>query len=711
MNAFKSPIPRLILTLTISLLVPTSLVAEISDTVFYEIAQESHEQDVRAFLDVVHSFLTPSSPTSNDDQDSRFTPAVGDTVPLIRRMVEYADQMEPDRVVSLLRIQHIAENPTDLFHDGLVEWTESLLGRWDKLLGTVRPEDVGEGSLPRPYVYRAFNSEDVEAYSKRLASKISASARHSALNPAPRFHAEPLPRADLSYDRSTARSFSLTGSPSLTEAFADYLIDRAIREVVSGTLQSYSLSLLENRSTIGQLIPTITSTLIEDDYTTGLDLLLPALRNAAAIDLANLPVTLLAAQCTDESRDVQTDQLCSTYFLLESIAKRAAPAYALANKRPPTDGACNTIEIVGLIAKEWYDTETIKPTTTIGSFDRFSVRHHKLSVDDDGSDHNSGQPKENFDFFDRLVKAKCTETVDQITAEAYSVLEEVFFRLDELSVMMRPGVTSDGRRVVPVSVIDVLRETLEILAYVEDSFSDTTGRLRLDEFRLLEHMYLAALEQRYSESVTGVLTYLRSWLDAPVGIGGFDGTVQKLARLLVFASDLVEADTSEEFLAAVEAFAGPVGSYVAKRRGAYVTAGAYFGVAAGISEETVGRPVYHVGMALPIGVEVGHSVGAAPACCSVGLFVSPIDFGQVATVRITELASGEHSATRPRIRWGQVFAPSAHLVVGFPRTFPASFAAGLQYVPTADSDSAVGDTMGWLRISVMLAIDVTLLQL
>ena len=157
--------------------------------------------------------------------------------------------------------------------------------------------------------------------------------------------------------------------------------------------------------------------------------------------------------------------------------------------------------------------------------------------------------------------------------------------------------------------------------------------------------------------------------------------------------------------------------------------GSYLGARVG-SEGPLGNDAdewtEYAGLALPVGIEVGVGLGGQAACCSVGLFASPVDLGLVAQYRIVgDLGAGGYLEPA-EIGVQQLFSPSVYLVLGFPSKFPLAIAAGIQYAPGAYPESVRGDSSNGgagddestggslakdaIRIHIMFAIDVALLQ-
>ena len=184
-------------------------------------------------------------------------------------------------------------------------------------------------------------------------------------------------------------------------------------------------------------------------------------------------------------------------------------------------------------------------------------------------------------------------------------------------------------------------------------------------------------------------------------------------QLVVLAASVAEAQDAKEVWEVLTSFADPVGSFATKRSvGTHTTIGAYFGAAGGF-ETVEGEKGYQIGVALPVGMEVSCGFEAWSLYWSLGLFVSPLDLGIIASYRITETSSERD----PKFAWEQLLSPSAYLVLGIP-DLPLAIAIGVQYAPqlrlvedTNDEGSSVRREASALRISLMAAVDVTLFRL
>lgn len=310
--------------------------------------------------------------------------------------------------------------------------------------------------------------------------------------------------------------------------------------------------------------------------------------------------------------------------------------------------------------------------------------------------------------------------------------------------MIQPGIgQGDDAKVSAVSVVEVLQATIDLIKSVNN---EVMGVHKIHNYNLWADIYIATSDGRYADALSATLRYLAApkmvaapkmeyhelWLDiylatsddgysdqlpATLGYGSQaeDGTLfgaqdperWEMTRVLLLLANLLEAEDASEIRAAIESIAAPIGSFAAKRRPApYVMLGAYVGGRIScewsqcVSEH---ERADYLGVALPIGLEVGHGFGSGMTRSNVGFFMSPIDLGLVAQYRL----DGSSTVDPSKIRWWNLIAPSFYVVAAVPFDFPLSIASGVQYVP-ADGSKNLDAT---LRVSAFLAIDLPLLQL
>ncbi|HWK90027.1 MAG TPA: hypothetical protein VNP72_08520, partial [Longimicrobium sp.] len=178
-------------------------------------------------------------------------------------------------------------------------------------------------------------------------------------------------------------------------------------------------------------------------------------------------------------------------------------------------------------------------------------------------------------------------------------------------------------------------------------------------------------------------------------------------RALAFTTDVAQAQNPADVQAAFERLVGSGPGYQGKRHAtaAYWRVNAYAGLSSGpefmADADSVGaKSGWTLGLALPIGIEVGWPVGTAS---SWGIFVQLVDLGAIASAR---LAGTEDLETFPEFSFGSVIAPGVFGVRSIGST-PFSLLAGAAFVPQARETEA-GKEVGGIRVTAGVAVDIPL---
>lgn len=210
-------------------------------------------------------------------------------------------------------------------------------------------------------------------------------------------------------------------------------------------------------------------------------------------------------------------------------------------------------------------------------------------------------------------------------------------------------------------------------------------------------------------------------------------TVQVLIRTLTFVVDAASAETPDEFKAALESAAAPLGGWRAKTKGFVASFGAMAGVRAGGELLLEGNDLARGAFVAPVAMLGFDLAWPIPRSTpgrrsSVGLFVSVIDVGQLASQRwlngaddvneedcdpnAPDECTGEVGVSEsPKIGIVQVLSPGLHVRFGIAET-PITVLLGASAAPDlrerrANPDAHVTDA--WvLQVGLGLAIDVTL---
>ena len=354
---------RLLIFLSLMVLPPNVIAAQVFDTIFYQVAMKTHESDVKELTSAILPFLQRLDPDPPANEPRPFL------VELIARTAS-SDREDPDReaaAMSLRRLLRIAHSEDDVFHDAIMDWIQKLIDEWDEI-GLVRPEDKGNEYVPRPYDY--YRGPIAKAYLETAELVLIARQETAADSPPSHYVTEILPVIDLSYERTIAKQQT---SDALA-AVVDYIIDRATQEVASSLLSHAGDSLRE--LSIVNYFPEIWESLENADLSSGLSAFLPSFRAAAARDLQNLPFEILSDQCNEptSSDAPELRLLCEIYHVLEAIRGGTAPATAFMNLWQSTPDCSNPIYLISVIAREWHDTALYRRPYTLGGFDALSIR-------------------------------------------------------------------------------------------------------------------------------------------------------------------------------------------------------------------------------------------------------------------------------------------------------------------------------------------------
>lgn len=191
-------------------------------------------------------------------------------------------------------------------------------------------------------------------------------------------------------------------------------------------------------------------------------------------------------------------------------------------------------------------------------------------------------------------------------------------------------------------------------------------------------------------------------------------------RSLTFVVDASAAETPEAFAAALDSAAAPLGGWRRKTEAFTTSVAAMAGLGFGGETLLEGRArngAYVAPLAI-LGLDLaGPIVRSSTRPSSLGLFVSVIDVGQLASQRVLgdrqdEIAADEEGVEeKPKVGVAQVLSPGLFLRLGVART-PITVLAGASFAPDlrrAKDESAGSKFDAWVvHYGVGLAVDVTL---
>ena len=527
-----------------------------------------------------------------------------------------------------------------------------------------------------------------------------------------------------------------SGASGLASELAGFIVDRATHEILSRTLleireqlgDSYYSALMPNTMQLLRKIRELEPRTIA-----------AAFRSAVVGDLQQFSSRLVAAHSNaPEHIETRIEMLGSVHRTLDLIASGVHPRLAL-----PTlasrgyDGTCEALTLIsiGTISRElMYDNRFVRMTVdgVPYEFSMDAILSLDLRIDglDEGSAVRIAKILEDIrqTYWNDLLptsKGGCLNT-----GSIAWLFEHLFLslrRLDSLIASAGDGGVSAGDLVRPV-VAAVRRLEIQAHRLARCEKSILTGNeiceepavptMRPSLVHYYMEMYLAELERRYTDVVANALLVLD-------GATGEDGVVHLSSehrfaeRLIVLAGNLAAATHPSEIRSVLESVAEPVGSFAKKRRpGFYISFGSYVGLRAGIEHvsaadstsstagEFMDNPELHAGIALPIGVEVGLGLGSR--CCSLGLFLAPIDLGIVTDSRVPVITGNRTTNLGSDIAWTHFLTPSVYAVFGFPWDWPTAIAVGVQYAPSLRKEHGI--LFDAWQLSLMLGVDVTLFK-
>ena len=584
--------------------------------------------------------------------------------------------------------------------------------------------------LPATFI-SAYAFQDTAIYSTLETLRKEYKLRQSLSNFSRDFIRElPAEQELQSITIAPSRSSNRSTSQDLSVIITDFLIDRATHELLTSFLER--LLTEDNSSSTAILMPALAATIGNlKDYE--VSALVPILRSAAIEDLQNL-IGNLFAYCQRRSLDEtgRNDKtknnavpLCDTqlqfghdatridhrqlqdlhklYLALEAVQLGALPSVGLGRlSEIENNSTCRSrsLHITGILSREWtyssIEVEIDSEVRTLRDFLFDDIEHRKV-------------------FLSHLQEELATWLpVDATVDSLFAGFFQRFVQSDALIVGAK-----DTKDAVPV--IDVLRMTIETVEFVTRSVCPEQDKH--DVLYFLLYGYRVAMEGRYTELATSLLRFFdllslaercRDCAEESESIPSSVETEEpewipvSVEKLVILAASMAEAKTADEVWEVLTSFADPVGSFATKRTdGTHTTIGAYFGASVGV-EIVEGDMGFQIGVALPVGVEVSWGFED----WSLGLFVSPLDLGIIASYRLTETSSERD----PKFAWEQLLSPSAYFVFGLP-DLPLAIAIGVQYAPELrtveamnEDGSLVEREASALRISLMAAVDVTLFR-
>jgi hypothetical protein len=294
-------------------------------------------------------------------------------------------------------------------------------------------------------------------------------------------------------------------------------------------------------------------------------------------------------------------------------------------------------------------------------------------------------------------------------SDAGKAVREVLQRIRELQRAI-DLLERDPTAVNRAIVINAALRTIEpLLIYAGTSPDKTT-----DYFATVSQIVLHVGNQKY---VAAAVTLSGSQLLKDVTDTGTVG--RNFRVLLTVGATIAEADSSDAVKNALDEAALPLQSWRRKDAadfggtitGLFGFMPAYeFPVERTRSDETApGALTFAPTLSLGVDVHWGFD------CSRAGLFLSVLDLGALATIRVTnpDSSSNQAQAERdPEVRFEQVLAPGIYPYYGIG---PFDFGAGVGFVPSLraarDRETRDFDSLNVLRIAAFVAVDISVLPL
>lgn len=275
----------------------------------------------------------------------------------------------------------------------------------------------------------------------------------------------------------------------------------------------------------------------------------------------------------------------------------------------------------------------------------------------------------------------------------------------------------------PKDVKDVKQPALDLFLTNATKFTDLVRFvLSLDNLNSTANLELLGIARNgvaiaqavHSNDLGKTVNSSVALIEAVSGTSTNHPWISTLKNILTFATDLVNADSSEAIKQVIEHYAAPVQSYVAIRQsGSSVTLGAYPGLYVGSERNGPDKlnlfHDYSFGVTAPIGLAISKGASDGKPAWSHTLFLSMVDIGAALSYRW----NNQTSDIPQKITLGQIFSPGVHYIAGI-KNSPLVFKLGYQYAPqlreiTADGSTTPTETAaGVWRLSFGLCVDIPL---
>jgi hypothetical protein len=243
------------------------------------------------------------------------------------------------------------------------------------------------------------------------------------------------------------------------------------------------------------------------------------------------------------------------------------------------------------------------------------------------------------------------------------------------------------------SVQHILAFPFSDLGITIDSTLLVDARITTSLVQTAGDLYLDFQGKNYGLALTHIITLLDT---AKIGN---PNTMTLIQRYGSFAVSVVNAQSQDDVLSALETAALPVGSYQIKRNSVFsVELNAYAGVFGGLqvySESNLPQGVRMTtwigGFTAPVGLNFGWGCKGSDgkfAQYANSLFISLIDVGAITAFKL----QSDATSTLPNFTWNNILAPGIYYVHGIKKSL-LSYGLGAQYGPELRSINSTSATI------------------
>lgn len=503
--------------------VPPS-VAELQVTAYFRAALEAHHADILQFRANTEAAIDKLSRGQFQEGASPNADQVREFIGQVAEECRSADDPAECRT----RMDRLLDATRD--RDGasvyLLRWISDLMLDWDEVR-FLSPWEAGAYPhlVPRPFPY--VTAEKIFEYVPGLDTIRQQSLPHIGHLESSKRHT--YPAVAVTYERPF-------NAASLKSAILQFLIDCVNYELMYGFLRGDDLEgdtvdvdASSNRDATRLLRAMLTNVVAAADPNPEPEYPVP--RSDAAHNISQIPSLL---------KDYETGdvEIGPVHDVLELVKNGNRPIGVLAGLwEAPTEAPCDWIQVAGLLACEW-DGMRIP----FGGFDRSKILRY-------------GQ-KTYTSRLTEILASSCSDLFGERREEeivhAFRPTLPILERLDRLVA------DEDGTNAVPV--IDVLHETAAFVTWIRTQVLQMAGATferRDHRFTVWMRIYLAAVEQRYTDTVADALCYIyglqRDGLERRTQLMCIDSSsASRTDALKALAANLVAADDADGFLSALD---------------------------------------------------------------------------------------------------------------------------------------------------------------